>query len=193
MPTDRPSLRPLLAPAATRRGFLRLAGATAALGALARLRVLPAAALGCAGAPSPERFFDDAETEILTQLMERVVDTGLPDAPRVRDTRAVATVDALCRSLDPAVSGVLPLALSLLEWSPLLFDLRPSRFTKLPAAEQDATLRSFTTSRFALRRMAFLGLRNLCFMGWYSQPEVWPLIGYQGPLLPRAPAGGAPA
>ena len=126
-----PGLRALLAPATTRRGFLRLAGTTAAFSALAQLRVLPASALACAaGAPS-ERFFDDAETEILTQLMQRMTETGLPDAPRVRDTRAVATVDAVCRGLDPAVSGVLPLALRLFEWGPLLFDLRFARFSEL--------------------------------------------------------------
>jgi hypothetical protein len=193
MPTHRAFPGAWRSPATTRRGFLRLSGATAAVCTLAQLRVLPLAAVGCAGDAPGERFFDDAETEILTQLMERVVETGLPDAPRVRDTHAVATVDALCRSLDPAVSGVLPLALGLLEWSPLLFDARLSRFTRLSADGQDATLRSFAGSRFALRRMAFLGLRNLCFMGWYSQPEVWPLVGYQGPLLRRAPAGGAPS
>ena len=37
-------------------------------------------------------------------------------------------------------------------------------------------------SRLELRRLAFLGVRNLCFLGYYSQPETWPLIGYQGPL-----------
>jgi hypothetical protein len=188
MPSPLEARRSPLSPATTRRGFLRLAGATAALGTLAQVRVLPIAATGCAAAAPGERFFDDAQTEILTQLMERVVETGLPGAPRVRETHAVATVDALCRGLDPEVSGVLPLALVLLEWSPLLFDLRPSRFTKLSPIQQDATLRSWMGSRLALRRTAFLGLRNLCFMGWYSQPEVWPLIGYQGPLL--RPAGG---
>jgi len=188
MPNDRsaPGLRALLAPATTRRGFLRLAGTTAAFSALAQLRVMPATAAGLATAAVGERFFDAAETEILTQLMARMTDTGLAEAPRVRDTRAVATVDAVCRGLDPAVSGVLPLALRLFEWGPLLFDLRLARFTQLPDAEQDASLRSWMTSRLALRRTAFLGVRNLCFMGWYSQPEVWGLIGYQGPLLRRA-------
>jgi hypothetical protein len=191
MPTPSSRLGPLLAVAPTRRGFLKLAGGTAAFSALAQLRVLPAAA---ACAPDPgDRFFDAAETEILTQLMQRMVETGLPEAPKVRDTRAVATVDAVCRSLDPAVSGLLPLALRLVEWGPLLFDLRPARFTSLPPEEQDASLRSWMTSRFEFRRTAFLGLRNLCFLGWYSQPESWSLIGYQGPLLRRAPARGAPA
>ena len=193
MPNDNPLLRSLLVPSPTRRGFLRLAGATAAFSALAQLRVTPAAA-GAADARAPgDRFFDDAETEILTQLMQRVVETGLPDAPQVRDTRAVATVDEVCRGLDPAVSGLLPLALLLVEWGPLLFDLRFARFTKLGADEQDASLRSWATSRFELRRTAFLGLRNLCFLGWYSQPEVWSLIGYQGPLLRRAAADRAPS
>jgi hypothetical protein len=188
-----PGLRALLAPATTRRGFLRLAGTTAAFTTLAQLRVLPASALACAaGAPS-ERFFDDRETEILTLLMQRITDTGLAGAPRVRDTRAVATVDAVCRQLDPAVSGVLPLALRLFEWGPLLFDLQPARFSALSDAEQDASLRSWMTSRLALRRTAFLGVRNLCFMGWYSQPEVWSLIGYQGPLLRRSAAATVPA
>lgn len=195
MPTDRsaPALRALLAPATTRRGFLRLAGTTAAFGALAQLRPLPASAFGCAPSAPGERFFDANQTEILTQLMQRMTDTGLPDAPRVRDTRAVATVDAVCRGLDPAVSGVLPLALLLFEWGPLLFDRRFARFSRLAAAEQDASLRGWMNSRLALRRAAFLGVRNLCFMGWYSQPEVWPLIGYQGPLLRRSAGATVPA
>jgi len=190
MAPPRPLLGPLWTAAPTRRGFLRLAGATAAFSALAQLRVLPAAA-ACA-ADAGDRFFDDSETEILTQLMQRMVETGLEGAPRVRDTRAVATVDAVCRGLDPAVSGLLPLALRLVEWGPLLFELRPARFTGLSPDEQDASLRGWMTSRLQLRRTAFLGLRNLCFLGWYSQPESWGLIGYQGPLLPRAPAAGAP-
>jgi hypothetical protein len=191
MPDQPAFLRSLLLPASTRRGFLRLAGATAAFSALAQLRVLPAAAACSGERAAGERFFDDAETEILTQLMQRMVETGLPDAPRVRDTRAVATVDAVCRGLDPAVSGVLPLALLLFEWGPL-FDLRFARFTTLNADEQDTSLRSWMTSKLALRRTAFLGLRNLCFLGWYSQPETWSLIGYQGPLLRRTDAARVP-
>jgi hypothetical protein len=172
MPNEQPCTGAARPAAPTRRGFLQLAGATAAFSALAQLRVLPAAA-ACSPATG-DRFFDDAETEILTQLMQRMVETGLPDAPQVRDTRAVATVDAVCLGLDPDVSSLLPLALLLVEWGPLLFDLRLARFTTLGADEQDASLRSWMTSRLPLRRTAFLGLRNLCFLGWYSQPEVWP-------------------
>lgn len=164
---------------ATRRGFLRLAGATTALTALAQLRVLPPAA---ADAASGERFFDAWETEVLTQITERMVDSG-GEAPPVRQTGTVASIDRLCRALDPELSGQLPLALRLFEYAPIVLDLSFSRFTRMSDAEKDASLRAWAESRLSVRRMGFLALRNLCLLGYYSQPECWPAIGYQGPLL----------
>lgn len=168
----------------TRRGFLQWGAATTALAGLAQLRVVPAQAQAAAAAAGTGRsFFDPRETEILTQLAERLVDTGEPDAPVLRETQAIATIDALCRELDPALTSILPTALRLFEWGPVLFELRPSRFTRLDAAGQDASLRGWMTSRLALRRQGFLAVRNLTLLGYYSQPETWPLIGYAGPLL----------
>jgi hypothetical protein len=168
---------------ATRRGFLRLASTSAALTALAQIRVLPAPA---AAEPPRDRFFDAGETEILTQIVERMVDSGEPGAPAVRETRSVATIDALCRRLDPGISGTLPLALRLFDYGPILFDLSFSRFSRMSDEQKDASLDAWLTSRLALRRTAFLALRNLAFLGYYSQPETWPLIGYQGPLIERS-------
>ena len=171
-------------PGATRRGFLRLAGSTAALTALSQLHPLaPRALADDAGL----RFFDATETEILTQVMERVVDSGRVDAPRVRDTGAVAAVDTLCRSLDPTVTEPLPLLLRMFEYGPFFFDFMFSRFTQMTNAEKDASLRAWMESRIALRRVGFTALRNLCFVGWYGQDATWPLIGYRGPLLRGAP------
>ncbi len=170
----------------TRRGFLRLGGATAAFAGLTQIRVVPPAAHAAAATtPTADgaRFFDDQETEILTQLVERLVETGEPEAPAVRATRAVATIDALCRGLDPALTSVLPTALRLFEWGPLLFDFRLARFTRLDDAGKDASLQGWMTSRLAARRQGFLAIRNLALLGYYSQPETWPLIGYAGPLL----------
>jgi hypothetical protein len=39
------------------------------------------------------------------------------------------------------------------------------------------------TSGLALRRMGFFALRNLALLGYWSQDETWPLVGYAGPLL----------
>jgi len=169
---------------ATRRGFLRLAGASAAFASLANLRALPAAA-GAAGG----RFFASEEREVLTQVVERIVDTGEPSAPAVRATAAIDTIDALCVSLDPDATAPLPALLRLVEWSPLVFDGRVARFTALAPGDQDRVLTGWMRSRFAWRRMAFLALRNLALLGYWSQDATWPLIGYGGPLLPRARVG----
>jgi hypothetical protein len=167
---------------ASRRGFLGLTGAAAGLAGLARLHAVPPASAAPVRVPGP-RFFDDTETAILRQVMERMLDTGLPEAPRVGDTRAVETVDTLCGQLDPEVSGPLPLLLRAFEYGPIVLDFTFSRFTHMTDTEKDASLNAWMTSRFHLRRLAFLALRNLCLLGYYSQEETWPLIGYEGRLL----------
>ena len=173
--------------ATTRRGFLALAGALPALGALAGLPV--AAAHGAAAAP-PRRFFADAEREVLAQVVERIVDSGLPEAPAVRATQALDVIERIAAGLDPELSSPLPALLRAVEWAPWVVEWRFARFTALGPAEQDASLRGWMTSRFALRRLGFQALRNLSFLGYYSQDETWPLIGYAGPLLP--PGRSAP-
>lgn len=167
-------------PRTTRRGFLKLAAASASFGALAGLRASPAAA---AGAASAGTFFDARQTGILTQIAERMVDTGDPAMPRLRDTSAIAAIDRTCRALDPALTGLLPVALLLFEWGPVVLDWKIRRFTQLSDAEKDAYLAGWMNSRFEVRRMAFFALRNLSFLGYYSQDATWSGIGYAGPLL----------
>ena len=171
----------------SRRGFLGLAGSGAALASLASLRAIPAAASAAVAAPAGAPFFGPRETEILTQVVVRMVDTGEPGAPPVRETRAIATLDALCGSLDPAATAPLPALLRLVEWGPLLFERRFARFTTLDAAGQDAALTGWMRSDLALRRMGFYALRNLSLLGYWSQDATWPLVGYAGPLLKRPP------
>jgi hypothetical protein len=169
----------------TRRGFLRqlrLAGTTAALASVAQLRVVPAAAVAPGGDDGPG-FFSPWEREIFTQVAERMVDTGLPEAPALRSTQAVAVVERVASGLDPAVSGQLPLALRLLEYGPILFDATLCRFSRMSPEQKDVSLRAWMTSGLALRRQAWLAFRNLALLGYYSQPETWPLVGYRGPLL----------
>lgn len=169
----------------TRRGFLRqvrLAGTTAALASVATLRALPARGAAPDPAPGPG-FFSPWERELFTQIAERMADTGLPEAPALRATRAVAVVERAVEGLDPAVSGQLPLALRLFEYGPIVFDATPCRFSRMTPGQKDASLRAWMTSRLALRRQAWLAFRNLALLGYYSQPETWPLLGYRGPLL----------
>lgn len=170
-----PSLR------ASRRGFLSLAASGAALTALARLSgagVLPANRVRGA-------FFAEPEREILTRVAERMVETGAAGAPALRETRAIEVIDRICAGLDPKITGVLPHLLRLVEWGPLLFDFTPTRFSRMSDAECDASLRAWMSSRLGFRRRAFYALRNLSFLGYYSQDATWSLIGYQGPVVVR--------
>lgn len=177
--------------ATTRRSFLGLAGASGAFAALGGLRALPAAAA------TPEaggaRFFAPGDAEILTQVVERLVDTGEPGAPPVRETGAVATIDRLCAGLDPGLTSALPWLLRMVEWGPWIFEATPARFTHLAPAAQDASLRGWMTSRLDLRRAGFQALRNLAFLGYWSQPATWSLVGYAGPLVASPAARAEPA
>lgn len=165
-----------------RRAFLKLGG-TAGLTTLSGLSVLPAAPAAAGDATAPAGFFSEREREVLTALVERMVDTGEPSAPAVRDTRAIAVIDGACAALDPAVTELLPIALRLFEWWPFLGELRFRRFSELGPEARDESLRGWMTSRIATRRLAFYAIRNLALLGYWSQEETWPLIGYRGPLL----------
>ena len=171
-----------------RRGFLALSlklGGSAGLAAVAGLRTLPANAEseGDERPPGDGAFFSASEREVLAALAARMVETGDPRAPALADTRALEVIDSACAALAPEVTELLPLALRLFEWWPFLFELRFRRFSDLSPEEQDASLEGWMRSRFALRRTAFLALRNLSLLGWWSQEETWPLIGYRGPLI----------
>lgn len=170
----------------SRRSFLTLAGSGAALAALAR--VAPGAALACGPAASPPAgapvgFFSEDERAILTAVALRMVDTGLPGAPRVRESGAVDVIDRLCGTLDAELTRPLPALLRLVEWGPYIFDRAFARFRELPPEAQDASLEGWMTSGLALRRQGFQALKGLSFYGWYSREESWRLVGYAGPLL----------
>lgn len=168
----------------TRRTFLRRAGLSASLLAIAELRALPAT--GASIDPSGEEgFLSSGETDILTQIVERMVFTGDPEAPALRDTRALPTIRSLLGRLDPALTADIPLALHLFEWGPILFDFTFTRFTRMSDEQKDASIRCWMTSRLGIRRLAFLAFRNLAFIGYYSHAGTWGRIGYKGPLIER--------
>jgi len=180
-----------------RRGFLALAlrlGGSAGLSGVAGLCALPAVAAGGSGPAvaasgsgpaAGGAFFSAGEREILAAVVARMVETGDPRAPALEDTRTLEVIDEACAALAPELTEPLPMALRLFEWWPFFFELRFRRFSELPADAQDESLAGWMHSRFAVRRTAFLALRNLAMLGWWSQEETWPLIGYRGPLLAR--------
>jgi hypothetical protein len=64
-----------------------------------------------------------------------------------------------------------------------------SRFTRLAPLDQDRVLSSVEESASDLLRAGFDGVKSLVFLGYYSAPSTWGILGYDGPLVGRPPAG----
>jgi hypothetical protein len=166
-----------------RRDLLRLGAFAPAMLALSNLPVAAQAALA-ADAPG-EPWLDPADADLLLAVMERMVDTGLPDAPSPREVGALASAERVLAALDPAVATQVVRALWLVDWWPALVELRFARFRSLPPELRDASLDGWRTSGIALRRQVFYALRNLSMLCYWSRDPTWKLIGYGGPWLGR--------
>jgi hypothetical protein len=170
--------------AVSRRSFLRWTAASAGLLAVSRLRVAPVLA-AVPSSPAAWRVLSPGQAEILTVIVERMVDPGDPAMPRVRDTRAIETIDRTLWQLDPALQSQVSWLITLFEWGPPVLQLKLHRFTRLAPDAQDDYIRDWATSRVDTRRIAFQALKNLSVLGYYSQDATWTGIHYDGPWVPQ--------
>ena len=114
----------------------------------------------------PLQFFSPTEAEILTVLTEHMVGTDLPGAEH---SSTVATIDAFVAELPLRLRVKLRGALHLFQWCPIFLSGKLRRFTRLSPHDADTYIRSWAESRFGRRRRLFRGLRDLTFLGYYSQ------------------------
>jgi hypothetical protein len=169
----------------SRRGFLARSVGTAAL--------LSAGGLpGCEG----QHYLDlgggtdqlqvlPAREYAILRAVARCVVPGEGAEPGADELGVPARIDRELSFHPPRLGEDITLALRLVEWWPL-----PScfaRFTKLPAEEQHSQLAGMASSRFALPRAAFQGIRFLIMFFYYTLDESWPAIGYEGPWIVRGP------
>jgi Gluconate 2-dehydrogenase subunit 3 len=173
----------------SRRGFLRagLAGAfvlgsAAVLGRQLGGYALDAATAGRLRALSPKEYL------VMQAVARRVLAADADDAPSADAVEVALAVDAYVAKLPAPVQREVGALLQLVEHGSGLLRLRASRFTRMSAAEQDATLRDWESSSLTVRRRGFQALRTLAFLGYWRDDRTWPLIGYTGPMLPRRPS-----
>lgn len=169
----------------SRRSFLRWSAVSAGLLAVSRLRPPLRLAAPAVAAGTSLRVLDPRSAAVLTAIVERMVFSGDPRMPAVRDTDAVAAIDRALQQLDAGMQSQVRWLLRLFEWGPPLFALRPTTFTRMDDAARDAYLRGWATSRLGLRRLGFRALKNLSMLGYYSQDATWKAIHYDGPWVPR--------
>jgi len=171
-------------PTVSRRVFLRSLSWSSGLLAVAQLRGVPASAVAVP-ADSNLRVLSQREVEVLTAIVERMVDSGDATMPAVGATRTIATIDQALLQLDGDLRSQFRWLLPIFDWGAVVFRMSLRRFTQLAPDERDVYLRAWAESRFATCRLAFRALKNLSMLGYYSQDETWAGIHYGGPWAPR--------
>jgi hypothetical protein len=172
--------------AETRRGLLKktLGGAAllAAAGAVpvalrgTKLRELPPG--------TPLQFFTPAEYSIWAAVADRVLAEEKPSgAPGAAQVDVAGRADAFLAPLPETDRKDLKRLLALFDNA--LFSAvqgGPARtFTAMSPQEQDAHLRRWQTSRFALQRTGYQAMKRLCCALYFSDPQTYASVGYPGP------------
>ena len=114
--------------------------------------------------PKATYFFTEVEHEILRSVCAYMVgvsgDTAL-DMP-------VIVIDSFVQQLPKALRQQLRFGLHFFQWGPLLFIGKPCRFTQLAPRDAVRYIESWAKSRLKVRRRLFRGLRDIAFLGFYS-------------------------
>lgn len=185
-----PTSPPVPEGAIPRRGFLKIGligTAVAAAGGVGlalregALREVPAGGL---------KVFTAREYSILAILSERIVPSTGPDVPSPNKLDVARAIDEMFSRRDEATQKEFRSLLGLFDNALFGFVMegRITPFTKLSPEAQDASLASWESSSLAFKRIVFAALRRLIGMVYYSFPETWPHIGYDGPPTEAAKA-----
>ena len=114
--------------------------------------------------PKATYFFTEVEHDILKSVCAYMVgisgDTAL-DTP-------VIVVDTFVQQLPKTLRRQLRFGLHLFQWGPPLFIGKSCRFTQLVPRDAVKYIESWAKSRFRIRRRLFRGLRDIAFLGFYS-------------------------
>ena len=144
----------------------------------------------------PLRFFTPAEYSVFAAVADRVLATSplepstelgplpsRPAAPLPAEVEVAEKADAFLAPLDAGSAKDLKQLLMLFDNA--LFSVvmggPPRPFTRMSAEEQDRHLRSWATSRLAIRRTGFQALKRLAAAVYFGSPETYATVGYPGP------------
>src|SRR5207237_10465534 len=144
----------------------------------------------------PLRFFTPAEYSVFAAVTERILATSplepttelgpsqsRPPAPLPAEVNVAEKADDFLAPLDEASAKDLKQLLMLFD--NVLFSVLmggpPRPFTHMSPEEQDRQLRSWATSRLAIRRTGFQALKRLAAAVYFGSPETYASVGYPGP------------
>jgi hypothetical protein len=135
--------------------------------------------------PVGSPFLGSAARTTLAAALEALLPDGAPVEPIASD------VDRFLAGSDPVLGGQLVLALTVLEHTAGVGLLSFRRFSRLDRQARVAVLEGWRTSSVGLRRQIADAVRRLALFSWYTRPESWARIGYDGPWV-QLPSAGMP-
>jgi len=128
----------------------------------------------------------DANRSTLRALGETLFPSTGPTDPSGADV-VPDGVESLVAGMDPAVVNKVALLLSAFELAAIVRFGR--RFSRLPDERRTRYVDGWMRSSLAPRRVVYRAIRDLCASAYYNDDRVWPMLGYDGPLVGRK---GAP-
>ena len=136
-------------------------------------------------APSVEglRCLTAQEHQTFEAVASAIIPRGGPFPLGASDVGLGKAFDEYLADEPPAIARDLKRALTLVEYGPLVFEGRPTTFSRLDDEARVAHWNGWTASGLLVRRQVSAALRSFVCLVFYDRPEAWPHIGYTGPSL----------
>ena len=129
------------------------------------------------------RILSDHEHRTLVALASAVLPRGGPFPIGARDVDLAGAFDRFLADEPRYNQRDLQHALFLLEMGPVLFEGRRMTFSHLSETERLAHFERWMRSGSLLRRQVAIAFKKFLNLVFYDTPEVWPHIGYDGPMF----------
>ena len=117
--------------------------------------------------PQATYFFTQAEHNILKALCAYMV--GTSNDPEL--DISIITIDAFVQQLPKPLRSRIRFGIHLFQWSPPLFIRKLCLFTQLESRDAVRYIEGWARSRLRIRRQLFRGLRDIAFLGYYSDKQ----------------------
>ena len=140
-----------------------------------------------AGVESQLRFFSPKEFMIVQAVAERMIGKLDDKTPDAAHADVALRADRFLSEADPEIQGQFHQLLTVFN-APIftfLFDFRFSSFINMTPDDQDTYLEDWMTSVLGFRRTGFQALKRTTLSMFYTEPQSWKEIGFDGMGVPQ--------
>jgi len=132
-------------------------------------------------------YFSPKEYAIVEAVGNRMVGIVNDSSPDASQLNVALRADKFLSTSDPEIQSQFHQLLTVFN-APLftfLFDFRFSSFINMKPEDQDSYLEDWMTSVLAFRRTGFQALKRTSLSMFYTEPQSWKEIGFEGMNVPQ--------